>query len=60
MYKKEGDAFLPKYDTLLKATGCHNIKDVLATVGVDSHNPDFFRASLELIKEDIQFILDYK
>lgn len=59
MYQKEGDAFLAKYDTLLEATGCNNIKDVLATVGVDSHNPDFFRASLELIKEEIDYILNY-
>lgn len=59
MYKKEGDSFLNKYDALLKSTGCNNIKDVLATVGVDSHNPDFFRASLDLIKEEIDFILNH-
>ena len=57
MYQKEGSAFLDKYDTLLRATGSNNIKDVLATVGVDSHDPDFFRASLALIAEDIDFFI---
>lgn len=59
MYKEEGESFLPKYDTLLRATGCNTIKDVLATVGVDAHDPEFFRNSLKLIKEDIDFILNY-
>ena len=59
MYLEEGDAFLPKYDSLLKATGDNNIKDVLAQVGVDAHDPQFFRNSLELIKKDIEFILAY-
>lgn len=58
-YQKEGESFLPKYDELLRATGSKNIKDVLATVGVDAHDPDFFRGSLELIKKDIDFILNY-
>lgn len=58
MYLKEGDTFIPKYKALLKATGDHNIKDVLAIVGVNAHNPDFFRASLDLIKEEIDFILN--
>ncbi len=60
MYKEEGESFLPKYDTLLRATGCNTIKGVLATVGVDAHDPNFFRNSLKLIKEDIEKILDYK
>lgn len=60
MYQKEGDSFLPKYDALLKATGNNSIKDVLAIVGVDAHDPDFFRGSLALIKKDIDFILAYK
>lgn len=57
MYLEEGEAFVEKYKTLLKATGDHNIKDVLATVGVDAHNPDFFRNSLEIIKQEIDYIL---
>jgi pepF/M3 family oligoendopeptidase len=59
MYLEEGESFLPKYDALLEATGDHDIKDVLAIVGVDSHNPDFFRASLDLIAKEIEFIVSY-
>ncbi len=54
MYLKEGDSFLEKYDTLLNYTGDHNIKEVLASVGVDSENPDFFRSSLNIIKKSIE------
>lgn len=57
MYLKEGESFIPKYDELLRATGKNNIVDVLATVGVDAHNPDFFRQSLALIQEEIDYIL---
>ncbi len=59
MYLEDKEAFIPKYDALLKATGSNNIKDVLSIVGVDAHNPDFFRASLELIKKDIDLFLTY-
>ncbi len=54
MYLKEGESFLEKYDILLNYTGDHNVKEVLASVGVDSENPDFFRASLEIIKNNIE------
>ncbi|MDF1616268.1 M3 family oligoendopeptidase [Petrocella sp. FN5] len=59
MYLENQEGFIPKYDELLKATGSNNIKDVLSIVGVDAHSPDFFRASLELIKKDIDLFLTY-
>jgi pepF/M3 family oligoendopeptidase len=59
MYLDGQETFIPKYDALLKATGSNNIKDVLSIVGVDAHNPDFFRASLEIIKKDIDLFLTY-
>lgn len=56
-YQKDQSGFVKKYDELLLATGCNTITDVLRIIGIDSHKPDFFRASLELIKEEIeQFI----
>jgi len=54
LYQKEGESFIPKYDELLLSTGCNSIHDVLKIVGIDSHQPDFFRASLELIKKEIE------
>jgi len=52
-YLEEGDAFVPKYKTLLYETGKNDIKGVLATVGVDASDINFWRGSLELIKKDI-------
>lgn len=57
LYQKDSESFIQKYDELLLATGCNSIHDVLKIVGIDSHQPDFFRASLDLIKLEIeQFI----
>lgn len=52
-YLDEGDSFIPKYDALLFETGKNDIKGVLATVGVDSTDINFWRGSLEIIKKDI-------
>ena len=54
LYQKDPVSFLPKYDALLLATGCNRIHDVLKIVDIDSHTPDFFRASLEIIKKDVE------
>lgn len=56
-YQKDPSDFIKKYDALLLATGCNTISDVLRIIGIDSHQPDFFRASLELIKEEIEQFL---
>lgn len=56
-YLNEGEAFIPKYDALLTATGCHNIKDTLAIMGVDAHSPEFFKSSLALIEDEIKQFL---
>ena len=52
-YLKEGDAFVPKYCQLLRSCGSASIADVAASVGIDVRNPDFWRASLEVIKGEI-------
>lgn len=54
LYQEDGESFVPKYDKLLLATGCNSIHDVLKIVDIDSHQPDFFRGSLELVKESIE------
>lgn len=58
-YEELGSEFIPKYDTMLKATGSNNIKDVLKTMDVDAHSVDFFKSSLEQIKKDIDKFLSY-
>ncbi len=52
-YLKEGDAFVPKYNQLLRSCGSGTIADVAASVGIDVRSADFWRASLEVVKGDI-------
>ena len=52
-YLKEGDAFLPKYCQLLRSCGSGSIADVAASVGIDVRSADFWRASLEVVKGEI-------
>ena len=52
-YLKEGDAFVPKYNQLLRSCGSGTIAEVAASVGIDVRDPDFWRASLEVVKNEI-------
>jgi len=53
-YLKRGNEFVKEYDLLLAATGKNSIADVAAIMGIDIKKPDFWRASLNLIREDIK------
>lgn len=57
-YLNRGDEFVREYDELLNATGKNNIKDVALRMGIDVHNPDFFRNSLKLIEKDIEKFIE--
>jgi pepF/M3 family oligoendopeptidase len=57
IYQNDKEAFIPRYNQLLKSTGSHSIHDVLSIMGIDSHDPEFFRSSLELIKNDIDYFI---
>lgn len=52
-YLNEGDAFVPRYNQLLRSCGSGTIADVAASVGIDVRNIDFWRSSLEVIRKDI-------
>ncbi|MDD6052101.1 MAG: M3 family oligoendopeptidase [Clostridiales bacterium] len=52
-YLKEGEAFVPKYNQLLRSCGSGTIAEVAASVGIDVRSADFWRASLEVVKGDI-------
>ena len=52
-YLKEGDAFVPKYCQLLRSCGSGTITEVAASVGIDVRQADFWRASLEVVKNEI-------
>ncbi len=57
-YLKRGKAFVTEYDKLLQATGKNNIADVAKMVDIDIHSIDFWRNSLQLIKQDIDKFMD--
>lgn len=52
-YLREGEAFVPKYNQLLRSCGSGSIAEVAASVGIDVRSADFWRASLEVVRKDI-------
>ena len=52
-YLKEGEAFVEKYNQLLRSCGSGTIADVAASVGIDVRSADFWRSSLEVIKTSV-------
>ena len=52
-YLEKGSAFADDYCKLLRLCGSAKIADVAKSVGIDVRNPDFWRSSLAVIKEDI-------
>ncbi len=52
-YLEEGEAFLPKYRALLRATTVENVEDVANIAGIDLTNPEFWRRSLDVIATQI-------
>ncbi len=53
MYQREPDGFQERYDRLLSSTGLGDAAQLAAEFGIDVHTPDFWRASLQVIKQDI-------
>jgi pepF/M3 family oligoendopeptidase len=52
-YLKRGMEFIAEYDRMLSVTGKMNISDVAKVMNIDVHKVDFWRSSLELIKNEI-------
>ncbi len=52
-YLQKGEAFVPDYCQLLRSCGSGSIAQVAASVGIDVRSRDFWRASLEVVKNDI-------
>ena len=52
-YLEEGEAFLPKYRTLLKATTVESVENVAHIAGIDLTEPEFWRKSLQIIADKI-------
>ncbi len=52
-YLEKGEAFLPEYDQLLRATGFGDVRDVAATVDINVADKNFWKSSLAVIEKQI-------
>lgn len=57
-YLEKGSDFVPQYNQLLRSCGSGSIAEVAASVGIDVRSVDFWRASLEVIKQEIDRFCD--
>jgi oligoendopeptidase F len=53
-YQDDPKTFKAGYDDLLSATGMHNGAELAARFGIDIRTPDFWRASLDVVRADIE------
>jgi len=52
-YREAPEGFQARYDELLSSTGLDDAAALAATFGIDIRQPDVWRASLDVIREDI-------
>lgn len=52
-YRQQPDTFRASYDELLSATGMADAATLAERFGIDIRTPDFWRASLDIIRQDI-------
>ena len=57
-YLEEGDAFLPKYRELLRATTVDTVENVASIAGIDLTRPEFWRESLKTITDQIEMFIE--
>ncbi|HEX9077607.1 MAG TPA: M3 family metallopeptidase, partial [Anaerolineae bacterium] len=53
-YLQDPAAFKTGYDDLLSSTGMANAADLAARFGIETRTPDFWRASLDVIRRDVE------
>ena len=54
IYEKEPAAFSAKYNSFLRATGKMSIKDSCKLMGIDVEDVNFWKSSIDVIKENIR------
>jgi oligoendopeptidase F len=52
-YLEKGETFVPTYNKLLRSCGNGTVYDVAMSVGIDVHSVDFWRSSLNILKESM-------
>jgi oligoendopeptidase F len=53
IYKKEGEAFIPRYKELLRSTGEGKAADLAAKYGLDIRSRDFWNGSIQVIAKQV-------
>lgn len=59
-YISEGENFIGIYDNLLFETGRNNLYDIGKLIGVNVHDKEFWKSSLELISSQIEEFISMK
>ncbi|MGV8981945.1 M3 family oligoendopeptidase [Clostridium sp.] len=54
MYLNEGSSFVKKYNELLCITGKSTIYDIAKSVGIDIHDKEFWRGSMNIVRKEIE------
>ncbi|MBS4959724.1 MAG: M3 family oligoendopeptidase [Clostridiales bacterium] len=54
LYLKDSASFPSLYDTILSATGNHNLSDVAKLAGINLHTKSFWKESIDILKNEIQ------
>ena len=57
-YEKEGESFVATYKKLLNTTSIADVEDTAKIAGVDLTSPDFWRAGLQTIADEIELFCD--
>ena len=53
-YKEQGDSFVSQYVEFLAAGGSRAPKDLLADLGIDAADPDFWQGGCDLIRANLK------
>ena len=57
-YQTEGESFIPKYRSLLKATTVKSVEDVALMANIDLTSADFWRQSLQTVSDSIDMFIE--
>lgn len=56
MYRDQGEAFVPRYIELLEAGGSQTPSELLATFGVDAHDPTFWQKGFDELQRLVDWV----
>lgn len=53
VYRREGEAFIPRYKELLRSTASGRVADLVARFGIDVRSKQFWKGSLDVLAEQV-------